>query len=132
QPACGLHAGNLRQLDIHEDQVRTFFQRCRHACFAVMRLDQLIRRALEEVTHDFAVHRVVLCVEDGLCAHGCASTLTAAGPAPFMPALVAIRSGISKMKVEPLPSSLTAQMRPPCISINFLLMESPSPVPPYS
>ena len=36
------------------------------------------------------------------------------------------------MKVEPLPSSLSTQIRPPCISTNFLLMDRPRPVPPYS
>ena len=36
------------------------------------------------------------------------------------------------MNAEPLPSSLSIQMRPPCISTNFLLIDRPRPVPPYS
>jgi hypothetical protein len=37
-----------------------------------------------------------------------------------------------KKKVDPLPSSLSTQMRPPCSSTNFFVMLSPSPVPPNS
>src|SRR5262249_44219221 len=42
------------------------------------------------------------------------------------------RKGIAKKNVEPCPNSLSAQMRPPCISTNFLVMLSPRPVPPNS
>jgi hypothetical protein len=31
------------------------------------------------------------------------------------------------MNLEPLPTSLSTQIRPPCISMNFLLIESPRP-----
>src|SRR4029453_12192401 len=118
QPSHRLHAGDLRQLDIHEDQVGTLFERRRHACLAVMRLDQPVRRALEQRAHDLAVHLVVLDVEDGLRAHAGAPSLT--------------RNGISKMNDQPFPSSLSTQIRPPSISTNFLLMRRPRPVPPYS
>src|SRR5262249_54577511 len=42
------------------------------------------------------------------------------------------RKGIEKKNVEPFPNSLSTQMRPPCISTNFLVMLSSSPVPPNS
>ena len=35
-------------------------------------------------------------------------------------------------KVDPRPGSLSAQIRPQCSSTNFLVMLSPSPVPPNS
>jgi len=38
-------------------------------------------------------------------------------------------SGKVKMKVEPLPTSLSTQILPPCSSTNFLAKVSPSPVP---
>ena len=36
------------------------------------------------------------------------------------------------MNADPLPISLSTQMRPPCISMNFLVIDRPRPVPPYS
>jgi hypothetical protein len=36
------------------------------------------------------------------------------------------------MKVEPLQGSLSTQIRPPCISTNFFVIERPRPEPPYS
>ena len=39
------------------------------------------------------------------------------------------RNGIEKKNVDPRPTSLSTQIRPPCISTNFLAMLSPSPVP---
>src|SRR6185436_17810723 len=107
-----VQAGELRQLDVHEDEVRADLEGLRHARLAVVGFDELVLRAPEEVAHDLAVHLVVLDVEDGLHA----PTLT----------------GTSKMKVEPLPGALSTQMRPPCISTNFLVIDSPRPVPPYS
>jgi hypothetical protein len=38
-------------------------------------------------------------------------------------------SGKLKLKVEPLPTSLSTQILPPCSSTNFLAKVSPSPVP---
>ena len=38
---------------------------------------------------------------------------------------------VVKMKVLPLPYSLSTQMVPSIISTSFLEMERPSPVPPY-
>src|SRR5438132_14207524 len=38
-------------------------------------------------------------------------------------------TGSLKLNVEPLPASLSTQMRPPCSSTNFLASVSPRPVP---
>ena len=38
-------------------------------------------------------------------------------------------SGKVKLKVEPLPTSLSTQILPPCNSTNFLAKVNPSPVP---
>jgi hypothetical protein len=38
-------------------------------------------------------------------------------------------SGKTKLKVEPLPTSLSTQIFPPCSSTNFLAKVNPSPVP---
>jgi hypothetical protein len=38
-------------------------------------------------------------------------------------------SGKVKLKVEPLPTSLSTQILPPCSSTNFLAKVNPSPVP---
>jgi hypothetical protein len=38
-------------------------------------------------------------------------------------------SGKVKLKVEPLPTSLSTQIFPPCNSTNFLAKVNPSPVP---
>src|SRR5215475_6048116 len=38
-------------------------------------------------------------------------------------------SGNVKLKVEPLPTSLSTQIFPPCSSTNFLAKVNPSPVP---
>ena len=40
-------------------------------------------------------------------------------------------SGKVKLKVEPLPTSLSTQILPPCSSTNFLAKVSPSPVPSF-
>src|SRR4029079_16133945 len=77
--------------------------------------DQRVFRALEQVAHDLAVHLDVFDVKNGFIAH-----------------MAFTRSGISIMNAEPLPSPLSTQMRPPCISTNFRLIDRPRPVPPYS
>ena len=43
--------------------------------------------------------------------------------------LLATSSSMLKVKVLPLPSTLCAQTRPSCSSINSLTMESPIPIP---
>ncbi len=79
-------------------------------------LDQAVGRAAEQVPDDLAVELVVLDVQDGL--HAAASFAT--------------RTGIEKKNVEPLPGTLSTQIRPPCSSTSFLVIDRPSPVPPKS
>src|SRR5205085_10763833 len=105
-----------RELHVHQDQVRMMFDGHRDAALAVGGFEQAVGRALEEIAHELAIHLVVLDVEDRPVAHVVAS--------------VATRTGMEKMKVEPLPSSLSTPIQPPCISTNFFVMLSPSPVPP--
>src|SRR5262249_51870362 len=109
---------DARKLHVHQDQVGMLLPRDRHPRFPVGGLDQPVRCALQEVADQPPVHLVVLDVQDGLLAH---ATLPAS-----------MRSGIVKRNVDPLPSSLSTQIRPPCISTNFLAMLRPSPVPPNS
>src|SRR5262249_61634362 len=87
------------------------------ARLAVMRLEQVVGLAGEEIAHDLPVELVVLDEEDLLVAH---------------PASVAsaTRRGTAKEKVEPRPGSLSTQMRPPWSSTKGLVMLKPSPVPP--
>src|SRR5262245_8605798 len=118
EPPGGLEAGDLRELDVHEDQVGTLLQRDAHPRLAVGGLDQPVGRAAQQISNDLLVQLVVLDVEDRPAAH--------AGLPP------ARRRGIEKAKVDPVPSSLSTQTRPPCISTNFRVMLSPSPVPPNS
>src|SRR5262249_1798689 len=100
------------------DEIGLLLARDGHAGFPIGRLDQPIGRALQKVTNQAPVHLVVLHVQDGLLAH---ATLPAS-----------MRNGIEKKNVDPLPSSLSTQIRPPCIAKNFLAMLNPSPVPPNS
>src|SRR5205823_14587764 len=89
--------------------------------------DQPVRSAADELTHDFPVVLVVFDVKNCLIAHWCTPVPSAAhAPSPF------VRSGTAKKNVQPLPISLSTQMRPPCISTNFFVMLRPSPVPPNS
>src|SRR5262249_26271918 len=78
-------------------------------------LDQPVGGPTQQVADDLLVQLVVLDVEDRLAAH-----------AAFPPAR---RRGIEKEKVDPFPSSLSTQTRPPCSSTNFRVMLSPSPGP---
>src|SRR5882724_3369511 len=113
-----LDAGDLRELDIHENQIGVLLSSHRHAGFPVGRLDQAVGGAAQQMAEHLPVQLVVLDVEDGLRAHA------------FVPP--SRRRGISIRKVDPRPSSLSTQIRPPCSSTNFLVMLRPSPVPPNS
>src|SRR5262249_51646508 len=113
-----LDAGELGQLEVHENEVRTLLPRRRHPGFAVGRLEQAVRSTPQEIPDNLPVQLVVLNVENSLGSH------------TVIP--LSRRSGIAKKKVEPLLNSLSTQIRPPCISTNFLAMLSPSPEPPNS
>src|SRR5262249_22058738 len=113
-----LKAGDLWQLDVHEDQIRALLERDAHPRLAVRGFDQPVGGASQQIADDLPVELIVLDVEDRLRAH------SALPPGR--------RSGTEKKKVEPFPGLLSTQIRPPCISTNFRVMLSPSPVPPNS
>src|SRR5262249_46546834 len=113
-----LDAGNLGKLEVHENEIGPLLPGYRHPGLAVRCLDQAIRSTPQQIPDDLPVQLVVLDVQNGLRAH------------TGVP--LSRRSGIAKKKVEPLPSSLSTQIWPWCISTNFFVMLSPSPVPPNS
>src|SRR5574341_561930 len=108
QSLSGLDARKPRQLHVHEDKVRALCGGLGDASLAVVRLDKPVLGALQEVADDLAVQLVVFDVKDGLLAHAVVPPLA--------------RTGTVKKKVDPLPGSLSTQVRPPCISTNFLVM----------
>src|SRR5262247_3270008 len=114
-----VETGELGELDVHDDHVRLVAPGRGHASLAVMRLEQVVGLAGEEVAHDLPVELVVLDEEDLLVAH-LASVASAT------------HRGTAKEKVEPRPGSLSTQMRPPWSSTKVLVMLKPSPVPPNS
>src|SRR5262245_29113870 len=118
QGAHGVDARDFRELDVHENQVGPLLEGRGNARFPVHCLEQPVGRASKQIADDLAIQLVVLDVENGLGAHARLACST--------------RNGIAKEKVEPRPSSLSTQMRPPCISTNFFVMLSPNPVPPNS
>src|SRR5262249_4555783 len=118
EPSRGPESRDLGQPDGPEDEIWTLLERDRHARLAVQRLDQAIGGVAQEVTDDLPVQLVVLNVQDRLDAHDVRPPVR--------------RSGIAMKKVDPFPGSLSTQIRPRCISTNFLVMLRPSPVPPNS
>src|SRR6266571_4870786 len=91
--------------------------RHRNPLLAVRGLEQPVRGPAQELPHDLPIVLVVLDVEDRPISH-------ARPPS--------VRRGTVKKNREPLPSSLSTPMRPPCSSTSRFVMLSPSPVPPYS
>src|SRR5207302_8952519 len=112
-----IEARHFWQLHIHEDEIRQLLLRLGDAGFAVDGFDQPVRSAAHQLTHDFPVVLVVFDVKNCPIAHVLS---------PF------VRSGTAKKNVQPLPISLSTHIRPSCISTNFLVMLSPSPVLPNS
>src|SRR5437773_7133576 len=117
QPAGGVEPRQLGQLDVHEDEVGQLALRHGDPLLAVRRLQQLVGRPAQQLSHDLPVVLVVLDVEHPQAAHA---------PPP------SACKGTVKKKVDPLPSSLSTQIRPPCISTSRFVMLSPRPVPPNS
>src|SRR5216683_2935085 len=98
-----------RQLDIHEDEGR---RRCLgqpDPLLRVVGLDRPVPVELQDVALQLPVLLVVLDDEDQLARHQ--------------------RRGNVKVNVDPVPSLLSTQIRPPCSSTNFLASVSPRPVP---
>src|SRR5262249_14951374 len=97
--------------------VRALLRICGERLLAVCRLDQLVSGVAQQVPQDLPVVFLIFNHQDAL-AHAsttCRSTFT----------------GIVNANVEPLPTSDSTQMRPPCISMMRLAIASPSPVPPF-
>src|SRR5438046_2448346 len=117
QLARGVEPGQLGQLDVHEDEVGQLALRHRDSLLAIGGLQQLDRRPAQQLPHDFPIVLVVLDVEHGPVPHESSPSVC---------------RGTVKKNVDPLPSSLSTPMRPPCISTSRFVMLSPRPVPPYS
>src|SRR5262249_16683354 len=107
----------LRQLDVHQDEIGQLAPGHGEPLLAVGCLQQTVSRPAQELSHDLPIVFVVLDVEHCPVLH--------AGPPSAC-------SGTVKKNVEPRPTSLSTPMRPPCISTSRFVMLSPSPVPPYS
>src|SRR3989475_7347688 len=117
QPARRVEPRQLRELDVHEDEIGQLALRHGDPLLAVHRLQEPVRRPAQQLPHDLPVVLVVLDVEHPPVAH-------ARPPSACR--------GTVKKKVDPLPSSLSTPIRPPCISTSRFVMLRPSPVPPYS
>src|SRR5439155_7948776 len=104
-------------LNVHEDQVREMRCGRLHPFFPGHRFEDLIADTREQVTHDAPVILFVFDDQYPLAhvASLCRST----------------RTGSVNRKVEPVPRLDSTHMRPPCISIIFLAMVRPRPVPPF-
>src|SRR5215510_14279176 len=113
----GVEPGELGKLHVHDDHVRLVAPGRRHPRLAIVRLEQVIGLAGEEIAHDLPVELVVLHEEYRLLSH--AASLASG-----------TRRGTAKENVEPRPGSLSTQMRPPWSSTKVLVMLSPRPVPP--
>src|SRR5262249_12810417 len=72
-------------------------------------LECAVTLCLQHIAHELAVEHVVLDDEDQAGVHDCI--------------------GSENVKVEPLPSSLSTRMRPPCNSTNLRASVRPRPVP---
>src|SRR5262245_10100544 len=115
--AGGFVAIHHRHLYIHEDEVRPVHLRRLHALFPCHGFDHFEAYTVQQVAHDSSVIFLIFHHEDFL-AH--APSLLIAG----------CRTGRMNRKVAPSPSTDSTQIRPPCISMIFLEIASPRPVPP--
>src|SRR5262245_44345261 len=110
-------AVDYRQLDIHQDQVRTMLGGHRDAFLAVDRLDQIKPGTGQEIAQDAAIVLHVLDDQNpfahavGLCS--------------------VTRIGRTMLKVEPAPSAECTSMCPPCKPTRRRAIDRPSPVPPF-
>jgi len=97
------------QMDVHQDERGAALAGQLQALLARLGLQDLVALVGEHVAGQLAVLVVVLDDEDQLVGHAV--------------------TGIVKVKVEPWPGWLLAQMRPPCSSTNLRESVRPSPVP---
>src|SRR5262249_44178759 len=115
--ARDLVAVHDRQLDTHENEIRSLFCHCCKRLLAVLGFRDFVIGASEHVADDLAIVRLVLDHQNAL-AHAASTwrwTVT----------------GSVKAKVEPWPGCDTTQILPPCISIMRFDIASPRPVPPF-
>src|SRR5687768_15459621 len=127
--ACGpqapedLLAGEVRQLDVKQDQVRAVLPGQGQPLGARLGLLGAVALDLEQVAGELQVLLVVLHDQDQLAGHQ---------PAPIPRRISAPASrpcGRLRVKVLPTPTVLSAHNRPPCSSTNFFASASPRPVP---
>src|SRR5829696_5640523 len=116
-PPGGLVAVEHRELDVHQDQVRLVLDRHGEAGGAVMRLQELVADAVDEVADDLPVVLGVLDHQDTLrhAASICSAALT----------------GTAIRNVEPSPRTDSTSMVPPCIATSRCEIARPRPVPPF-
>src|SRR6266700_6059938 len=117
QAPSGLVAVENGQLNVHEDEVRPVRFRRGKSCLAVHGFDHFEIGAREQIAQDFPIVFLILDHQDAL-AHD-------------FPACASTRTGRVKWNIDPLPGSDSAQIRPPCISMMRLAIDSPRPVPPF-
>src|SRR3954469_18559503 len=116
-PARRLVAVEHGKLDVHQDQVRLVLARHGEAGGAVMRLQELVADAVDEVADDLPVVLGVLDHQDTLrhAASICSAALT----------------GTAIRNVEPSPRTDSTSMVPPCIATSRCEIARPRPVPPF-
>ncbi len=107
-----LHAVEIRELDVHEHEVRGVFGCHVDGLAPRRRLERSISRCDQDVAEQLHVLLVVLDDEDPLAGHDVVSF-----------------AGNAKVKVLPRPSSLSSQIRPPWSSTSRFESARPSPVP---
>src|SRR5439155_15451772 len=112
QAAECLDAVDVRQLDVHQNQIRFVLDGQLQRPLGARRLQQSITRGLQDVAEELHVLLVVLDHEDLRTVH-----------------VRAVPDGSVNANVLPLPGSLSTQMRPPCNSTSRLDSASPRPVP---
>src|SRR5580692_4527479 len=120
-PPRRLVAVEHRHLDIHQNQIRPVRFRRGDALRAVFGFDEVEADAGQEVAQNLPVFHLIFHHQNPL-AHGAFSAVCPSPPA---------FTGSLMVKVEPLPSSESTWMRPPCSSTMRLEIARPKPVPPF-
>src|ERR1700687_1316720 len=104
-----LHPVDAGEPNVHQDQVRASLLGEADAGFSRLGLDGGVPLERQHAPDELPVLVVVLNDQDQLAGHG--------------------RTGSVKVNVEPTPTWLVTQIRPPCSSMNYRERASPSPVP---
>src|SRR6266481_9312457 len=109
EPSERLDPVNPRKPNVHEDQARPPLSGKLDALFARLGFDGGVALERQHVPDELPVFIVVLDDEDQLAGHGL--------------------TGSVNVNVEPTPTWLVTEIRPPCSSTNLRERASPSPVP---